>query len=293
MRSSSYLRRYHSNITAASIASVIGLTLMVYAWVLAQQSAVAAISVEAAGSNGTIVRCEPPAALAPPGEPLSVDLYVENVAELNAADLRLSFDPAIAEVADQDAEADGTQIELLSGFLQPDFVLRDTADNEAGTIWYAATQVGREAVSGSGPVARVRFSPLTTGAFTMPFTFQELSRPDGSTIPATAEDCTIRFGEGTPVVEPSPTTTTTPTAPTPTPTQTATQTLTPTASTTSSVTATARPPETPTRTATQTVMSTPSATSTVTPTTRPSRTPTARMSPTPSSRDYLPLLLRN
>lgn len=147
----------------------------------------------AAPTTTPIVRCNPSPAGAPPGDPLVFDLYIENVTDLNAVDLELTFDATAAQIVDTNAPRPGVQIEPLSSFLQPDFVIYNEADNTAGLIQYAVTQVAQPAVDGSGPVARVTSADANPGLFTASFTKHELARPDGSIISSTAEDCTIGF----------------------------------------------------------------------------------------------------
>lgn len=150
----------------------------------------------ASAQGGTLVRCEPvtPSSSNPT---LDVDLYVENVASLYGADIRLSFDTATAQVVDADPNAAGVQIRALNTFLSPDFLLRREANNISGTIWYAATQVNPTLpVTGSGSLARVTFQRVTFGSFTLHFTSKELARRDGTIIPATTQDCTVSFIQG-------------------------------------------------------------------------------------------------
>lgn len=147
-----------------------------------------------AGGAGTVVRCQPSVASGPYTGTLAVDLYIENVTDLYGADLRLSFDYTRTQVVDADPNVAGVQIQLLSGFLSPDFVLRQEADNGAGTARYAATQLNpHDPVSGSGAVARITFQASQAGSFTIPFTYQKLTRRDGTQIPATAQSCTVQF----------------------------------------------------------------------------------------------------
>ena len=64
--------------------------------------------------------------------------------------MRAKFDPAVLEVVDANPAQDGVQI-VPGSFLKPDFVVRSLADNAAGTIWYASTQVSPTLpVSGTG-----------------------------------------------------------------------------------------------------------------------------------------------
>lgn len=152
-------------------------------------------------NNETLVRCNPATVAGIMGQPLAVELYVDNVVDLWAADVSLSFDTTMVRVIDADQNPNnGVQIEILDDFLSPDFLLRQNADNETGTIRYAATQVaspnpgeGSRPVSGSGALARVTFQPLQAGTSTMPFTDIEIVRRTGAEIEATAVDCQITF----------------------------------------------------------------------------------------------------
>lgn len=145
------------------------------------------------GQN-TILRCEPESIVAEIGESVSFTIFVEDVIDLNGADVRLSFDPSIAQVVDANGPKPGVQIEMLGDFLALDFVLRDAADNVAGTIWYANVQVNpTQPVSGSGALARVTMQSLKAGSFEVPFTFQELVIANGDPIPATVRNCNVAF----------------------------------------------------------------------------------------------------
>ena len=152
----------------------------------------------AASPSATIVRCDPATVVGPIGGAVNVDIYVENVVELYAADVRLSFDTTALQVvdADPDPNVTGVQIQPLDTFLSPDYVVRRMADNDEGTIWYAATQMNpAEAVSGSGPLARITFRALRPGAFTLPITYYKLVRRNSLEIPATAQGCAVTFVE--------------------------------------------------------------------------------------------------
>ena len=88
------------------------------------------------------------------GQDLVIDIYVQDVVDLYGADVRLSFNTSIAQVVDANPTLAGTQIQPLATFMSPDFVIKKEANNSAGTIWYAATQINPSPpVSGSGPLA--------------------------------------------------------------------------------------------------------------------------------------------
>ncbi len=130
----------------------------------------------------------------PPGQPLVVALYVENVADLYGVEMELSFDPTIAQVVDADPGTPGVQIQPLDSFLSPDFVVMRVADNSAGTIEYAATQVfPQEPVSGSGPVAAITFQSVANGTFSMPYSDALMVDIDGASIPVIALPCAVQF----------------------------------------------------------------------------------------------------
>lgn len=202
--------------------------------------------------EGAVVRCDPLHTSGPYDQNLPVDIYVQDVIDLYGADVRLSFDPGVAQVVDTDPSLPGTQIQPLADFMSPDFVIKKEANNSAGTIWYAATQLNPSPpVSGSGPLARITFHANTAGSFVMPITSAQLSKAGGIPIPVTVQNCSVAFQSLTPAT------------PTSTPTRTPTATAVPSATFT----------PTPTRT--------PSPTFTLTPT--PSRTPTPIFTPTPPS----------
>jgi Cohesin domain len=147
----------------------------------------------ASAQGGTRVRCQP-AAISSSNDTVDVDLYIQNVADLYGADLRLSFDPAKAQVVDAEPGASGVQILSLNSFLSSDWPVKKDADNAAGTIWYALTQLRpTPPASGSGSVARVTFRRAAYGTFPLHFVTYELAQRDGILIPATAQDCAITF----------------------------------------------------------------------------------------------------
>lgn len=155
---------------------------------------IAAGRLRAAPAQATLVRCDPVAFGAEIGETVTFAIYVENVVELYAADVQMSFDPSVAQVIDANPDRGGTQIEILDDFLSSDFVVRDRADNVAGTIWYANTQLNpTEPVSGSGPLARVTMQSLGPGFFNMVITSQELATNTGAVIPSTTINCRVNF----------------------------------------------------------------------------------------------------
>ena len=153
--------------------------------------------------SGTIVRCDPAAKDATLGETFTLDIYVENVADLYAADVRLRFNDSLLEVVDASANEDGVQVTPLGVFLAPDYIVQNfvAPDAQGRAIAYAATQLYTahpNAVSGSGPLARVTFRPLAEDIATLTFTYQKLARPDGTQIPASVQNCVVNIGPAAP-----------------------------------------------------------------------------------------------
>lgn len=87
----------------------------------------------------------------------TVLIQVRSVSDLYGADVQLSFDPQVIEVVDADPSTGGLQVQA-GDFLAPGFLIRNTADNEAGTVWYAMTQLNpSQPKSGSGTLIIVTF----------------------------------------------------------------------------------------------------------------------------------------
>jgi hypothetical protein len=85
-----------------------------------------------------------------------LELAVTQVSGLYGVEAHLRFDPQALEIVDADPTTEGVQLESGT-FPAPDFVALNQADNEAGTIDYAVTQLSpREPREGSGVVARIQ-----------------------------------------------------------------------------------------------------------------------------------------
>jgi hypothetical protein len=132
------------------------------------------------------------------GQTAAAHVRVEDAQDLYGLDIRLKFDPAVAEVVDADPEVEGVQI-LPGDLLKPDFVVRNVADNAAGTVWFALTQLNpSEPVTGSGVVFTVTFRGKQVGASTpLTITYQKLAQLTGDILAASVEDGELRVvGEG-------------------------------------------------------------------------------------------------
>ena len=121
-------------------------------------------------------------------EQFKVNIDVNGVTDLYAADVRLQFDNSKLEVVDSNPNLPGTQIEI-GKFLDPSsgqgFVAQNSADNAAGRISYAVTLLSpAKPVSGGGTLATITFKAKDAGAPTISFLNALLTKQDNSTINA-------------------------------------------------------------------------------------------------------------
>ena len=121
---------------------------------------------------------------------LDVYIDVNDVANLYAIDVRLTFNPAVLEVVDFDAGSPAVDIESIIDpapnlNFQAGYTVRNEVNNFTGTIWYAATQwAPTPAANGTGHVARIRLRAKSTASSALTFTYIKLSDPNGVQIAA-------------------------------------------------------------------------------------------------------------
>lgn len=125
-------------------------------------------------------------------ESIEVEIWINDVTDLYAADVRLSFDPSVLEVVDQNVGKAGVQI-ADGTFLDADWHgFSEHADNTNGTIQYAITQFNPDLpVSGSGVLAIITFRAKSTGTSDLQFTYKKLSDRNGGTIAETSTDGSV------------------------------------------------------------------------------------------------------
>ena len=140
-------------------------------------------------TQSTVILIQPSSSDVDIDDTITVDIRIEDVADLYGVDVRLSFDPTLLEVQDADGNpANGVQIQAAS-FPAPDFVVKNEADNSAGTVWYAVSQMSpTEPISGSGVAASITLKGLVEGTSSIAFTYQKIVERDGDPIPATTQD---------------------------------------------------------------------------------------------------------
>ncbi len=163
-----------------------------------------------AQGNGALVRPDPLALEVGQGQVETLHLILENAQEVYGIDVQAKFDPAVVEIVDADPASDGVQM-IPGVFPQPDFPVRNTADNAAGTLMYVVTQVNpTPPVNGTGLILSIQFRGLAVGkesAFTIDFV--DLVDRQGRKLSVQAQHGVIR------VVPPKPSTATPPTNATP------------------------------------------------------------------------------
>ncbi|RLC97835.1 MAG: hypothetical protein DRI77_06410 [Chloroflexi bacterium] len=117
----------------------------------------------AAAQGGAKILLTPETLALAPGDSGTLEIRVENVAQLAGAEVHLTFDPILLEIVDADTEVEGIQI-AHGHFLSPDFVVQNIADPSAGTIDYAIVCMPVDkAADGSGVLARATFNTLIEG----------------------------------------------------------------------------------------------------------------------------------
>lgn len=104
-----------------------------------------------------VVRTAPAAAQVGVGQTVDLAIEVVSVQGIYGFDVMLSFDPNAVEVVDSDPNLPGVQV-ALGTFMDPGFMIINQADNAAGSLRVAMTQLNpSKAKSGTGNLVVVRF----------------------------------------------------------------------------------------------------------------------------------------
>ena len=128
---------------------------------------------------------------APTSNEHTVSVFVEGISPVYGADIRVAFDPNVLEVVDAD-EATPETIEVIHGdFLtaDPDFVLRNQANNQTGQIEYALVLVNpAPPVQGDGLLAKITFRARASAQTEVKLTQAQFGTREGEVIqPALAD----------------------------------------------------------------------------------------------------------
>jgi hypothetical protein len=122
----------------------------------------------------------------------------ESDAELLGVEVHLQFDPSVVQVVDFDGDpTNGTQLEVRTELFDGDVQIGvNAADNAAGTIVFAITQLGGTGtplLNASGPVATIHWTGVARGTSVVAVTDRSrLSDPEGYEIAIdSASGCTV------------------------------------------------------------------------------------------------------
>lgn len=156
-----------------------------------------------------IIKVAPETIQVAPGETTQFAIEIKNARDLYAFDVQLTFDPDVIEIVDANPNQDGVQMSQGT-FFDPGFVIRNIADNEAGKLHYAMTQLNpSEAKSGDGVLVVVEIRGKTANT-TSPLTITkgEVAQRTGQKLPTTllsGEAEVALSGSTSPTVTPIPT----------------------------------------------------------------------------------------
>jgi LysM repeat protein len=189
--------------------------LVIRIWLVLMVIAISLTGTSAFAQGATIVRVDPAASSAKVNDTVNLSIKVDNIANLSAIELHLSFNPSVLEVISV----------TNGGFVVADFSAQNVFDNTAGTIDYAVAQMNRAPAQGSGALLNISFRAKTNGSSTVTLRATQavpsgllLSDVNGMAIQASWVAGNVNVGTAA-VVTPTPVTPTpvTPTSTTPTP----------------------------------------------------------------------------
>jgi Cohesin domain len=164
--------------------SVMGVTIAAICLVATQVSP----AVIAEG-NGTVVKVDPANQTIPlPGENFTVDIRVDDVANLGAFQFDLVFDPAVVQFQSF------TEGPFLKSSGRPTFCM--SSDITAGTKRYGCASGGAQTgPDGSGVLVTVTFSPLTEAGSSVNLEQGGLYSPNADPIAATWQNGSVGVGQ--------------------------------------------------------------------------------------------------
>ena len=150
----------------------------------------------AAQGQNAVVRPDPTVVEVAAGQTATVQFVLADAQNAYGIDVRATFDPQLVEVVDADPGKEGVQM-TPGDFLRPDFVVRNAADNEKGTLRYAITQVNpTQPASGTGVLFTVQFRGKAAGETALTLGPVELANRQGQLIPVTIQGGTLKVVAG-------------------------------------------------------------------------------------------------
>jgi hypothetical protein len=145
------------------------------------------VSVNLCGYN---IRFDPASAQVAVGDTFSIDVRVENIANLYGVETTIRFDPAILEVVDADAGTAGVQVYAGDWWPAGTHIVINSADNATGLIRFAASLLApMSPLYGSGDVVSIPFAAKAAGTTTVAFDTAKL-------VDATATPLSVSMADG-------------------------------------------------------------------------------------------------
>ncbi len=147
----------------------------------------------AAQSGGAVILFDPQTLEIGLDQVEKIDLILDNASDIYALDLRGSFDPRVVELVDMDLKQDGVQM-VPGNFPKPDFLVRNSGDNSAGTFMYVLTQVNpTPPANGKGVVLSLYFKGKLNGQSSkLAVTFIESADRRGNKLPVKAAEISLK-----------------------------------------------------------------------------------------------------
>jgi len=131
-----------------------------------------------------VVRIAPTSAQVGVGQTVDLAIEVVSVQGMYGFDVDLSFNPSAVEVVDADPDLTGVQVSMGT-FMDSGFMIINQADNVAGTLRFAMTQLNPStAKSGTGNLVVMRFRGKQTNPTSeVMLNSVKIAQPDGTKIP--------------------------------------------------------------------------------------------------------------
>lgn len=125
------------------------------------------------------------------GDEVVLTVYVWDVSNLFAYQFDLTYEGELVSVVDADPQRAGVNA-VLRDFLKPDLVIFNQDDPQAGAVLLGASAAyPSEPVSGSGPLAQVRFRAESPGEARFGFTNVTLADDQAAVFTAREESCEL------------------------------------------------------------------------------------------------------
>jgi hypothetical protein len=171
-----------------------------------------------AAQSSTVVRIDPLELALQAGETAAVSIHVEGASNLYGVEIHLSFDPAIVQIVDADADEPGVQTEpgdLMS--IDQGFLVANRVDNTTGKLLFGLTLLNpAPPVSGDGILLAFELEALAAGTSDLVLSPVILASPQGEELPSSVEHGRVTVGgaeaNATPVPSNTPAPLATPTA---------------------------------------------------------------------------------